>query len=154
MKVKGFVTIVTLIILSLVSLNAAVVPGRWEKLETQAPNTVLIVVLQSGERITCFFKETASDSLTVVDPAGRERPIPKSEVSRVETSAEVSDSVVNGTLIGFGAGALGYLSVHAAIAPLETHDAAGAIIIGGIGALVGFLADKALENPEVLYISK
>lgn len=140
-----------LVLVSQVGLMAAVVPGRWEKVDSQPPSTGLMLILKSGERINCFFKSSDPETLTVVDPVAGERRIPKSEVRKVESIQVVPDSVVNGILIGFGIGAGGYLAIHAPLADLQEHDFPAALAIGGIGALIGLLADKAVERPTVLY---
>lgn len=155
MKISSFFkTIPMVICFSFGLLNAGTIPGRWEKLDSQIPTTGLTVFLKSGERINCFFKESDSETLTVVDPVAGERRLQKSGVDRVETSLAVRDSAMNGTLIGFGIGAGGYLGIHAVIIPLQDHDFPSALIFGGIGALVGFLVDRTSQGPDVLYVSK
>ncbi len=99
-------------------LQAGVIPGRWEKVDAQTPGTGLTVIMKSGDRFDCAFKELQMDTL-VVETSSGERRIPKVDIQRLETSELVSDPVKDGTLKGavIGAVALGVLgaSVGAAL---------------------------------------
>ena len=153
-----------------VLLHAEVIPGRWEKVEAQAPGTGLTVLMKSGDRFDCAFKELQMDTL-VVETSSGERRIPKVDIQRLETSELVSDPVKDGTLKGavIGAVALGVLgaSVGAALGGIFSgglgDQIKGAVVVGaigagigaGFGAAIGFTADYAAKHkrPEVLYIA-
>ena len=156
MKSQTFVSVIILIVLFSTAGQAGVIPGRWEKVDAQPRTAGLEVVLNSGERINCFFKGSDSDSLTIADPVEGERRLPKSAVARIETARDGRDTVADGTLIGFGAGAGGYLGLHTAAccAPDQAHDLWAALTFGGIGALVGFALDIVSRRPEVLYVAR
>ena len=156
MKSRSFVSVIISLVLLTTSGQAGVIPGRWEKVDAQSRTAGLQVLLKSGERINCFFKAADSDSLIVADPVAGERRLPKSAVVRVETIQDGRDTVADGTLIGFGAGAGGYLGIHAVAccSPNQAHDLWAALTFGGIGALVGFALDVVSRRSEVLYVAK
>lgn len=135
-------------------LYAQAVPGRWEKVDSLKPNSGIVITLKAGDRLEGTFKSSNPDSLTLNELSGGERVFPKSEIRKITSRETHDDPVANGTLIGFGAGAGGFLAVHAAIVPLQEHDAAQALACGGIGALVGLLIDKAVKKPETLYVMR
>ncbi len=156
-----------------VLLHADVIPGRWEKVEAQAPGTGLTVLMKSGDLLFCTFEELQMDSLVVETDAG-ERRIPKVDIQRLETSELVSDPVKDGTLKGMviGAVALGVLGglYGAAIGSFGDKQIEGALagvaggaVVGAVaGAAIGFTVDKVanhkrpdvLKRPEVLYIAR
>jgi len=148
-----------------VLLHAEVIPGRWEKVEAQAPGTGLTVIMKSGDRFDCAYKELQMDTLVVETSAG-ERRIPKVDIQRLETSELVSDPVKDGTLKGvvIGAVALGVLGASVGSTGFESVSrfegalalgAIGAGIGAGAGAAIGFTADHLAKHkrPEVLYVA-
>ena len=148
-----------------VLLHADVIPGRWEKVEAQAPGTGLTVIMKSGDRFDCTFEELQMDSLVVETGAGEWR-IPRVDVQRLETSELVTDPVKDGTLKGvvigavvvgvFGGlvGSTGFESVSRFEGALAL-GAIGAGIGAGLGAAIGFTVDHAAKDkrPEVLYVA-
>ncbi len=82
MKVKNLIGVMVLVLLSLVSLQAGVIPGRWEKLDGQPSGTRMLVTLNSGERMDCALSSSGALDLTVTDQTGTERVLPKSEVRK------------------------------------------------------------------------
>jgi len=88
-----------------VLLHADVIPGRWEKVEAQAPGIGLTVIMKSGDWFDCAYKELQMDTLVVETSAG-ERRIPKVDIQRLETSELVPDPVKDGTLKGAVIGAV------------------------------------------------
>ena len=145
-----------LVISNCLLLQAGVIPGRWEKVDSQTPSTGLMVILKSGERINCFFKSSDPESLTVVDPVAGERRIPKFDIARVEGTRIGPDSNTNGTLIGMVPGLL--LGIVGGAGGGDGNVAASAIALGGIGALIGYVIDYVIDDnvqrPEVLYVGK
>ena len=163
------VVVCLLLLFHSVLLHAEVIPGRWEKVEAQAPGTGLTVMMKSGDRFDCAFEELQMDTLVVETGAG-ERRIPKVDIQRLETTELVPDPVKDGTLKGaaIGAVALGVLGglVGAADRGIwgGTGDQIqGALVIGaigagigaGAGAAIGFTVDYAVKHkrPEVLYVA-
>ena len=153
-----------------VLLHADVIPGRWEKVEAQAPGTGLTVIMKSRDRFDGAYKELQMDTL-VVETSSGERRIPKVAIQRLETSELVPDPVKDGTLKGAAIGAVvvgvfgGF--VGAAVGGIwgDTGDQIkGALVVGaigagigaGAGAAIGFTADHLAKHkrPEVLYVAK
>ncbi len=148
-----------------VLVHAEVIPGRWEKVEAQAPGTGLTVVLKSGDRFDCTFEEVQMDTLVVETGTG-ERRIPKVDIQRLETSElvpdPVKDGLVKGAVIGavvvgvFGGlvGSTGFESVSRFEGALAL-GAIGAGIGAGLGAAIGFTVDYVAKDkrPEVLYVA-
>ena len=102
----------------------------------------------------CDFKSSGPDDLTVTDQSGSERRFPKSEVRKIVSAEKMGDSLVNGTLIGAGVGALIPIIIIGARSNVDHLSAeAGAflgLLIGG-GAAVGLAVDAAYKGHEVLY---
>ena len=149
MKVKNLIGVMVLVLLSLVSLQAGVIPGRWEKLDGQPSGTRMLVTLNSGERMDCALSSSGALDLTVTDQTGTERVLPKSEVRKiVSATREVRDNVMKGTLIGAIVGGLAVLP-FAAIIENETgqRDAMMTVVgYAGIGAGIGAAVDWAIDR--------
>ncbi len=150
-------------------LQAGVIPGRWEKVDAQTPGTGLTVIMKSGDRFDCAFKELQMDTL-VVETSSGERRIPKVDIQRLETSELVSDPVKDGTLKGVVIGAVvvgvfGGLvgAADRSIGGGTGDQIQGALVVGaigagigaGAGAAIGFTVDYAVKHkrPEVLYVA-
>ncbi len=153
-----------------VLVHADVIPGRWEKVEAQAPGTGLTVIMKSGDRFDCTFEELQMDTLVVETGAG-ERRIPKVDIQRLETSELVSDPVKDGTVKGavIGAVVVGVFGglVGAVVGGIwgnTVDEIKGALVVGavgagigaGTGAAIGFTVDYVAKHkrPEVLYVAK
>jgi len=152
-----------------VLLHADVIPGRWEKVEAQAPGTGLTVIMKSGDRFDCTFEELQIDTLVVETDAGEKR-IPNVDIQRLEASELVPDPVKDGNLKGavIGVVVLGVLGGLGCggdglvvLCDRLTGVTIGAGISAGIGAAIGFTVDKVanhkrpdvLKRPEVLYVA-
>ena len=150
-------------------LQAGVIPGRWEKVDAQTPGTGLTVIMKSGDRFDCAFKELQMDTL-VVETSSGERRIPKVDIQRLETSELVSDPVKDGTLKGvvIGAVVVGVFGGLVGAADRSIWGGTGdqiqgALVVGaigagigaGAGAAIGFTVDYAVKHkrPEVLYVA-
>jgi len=151
-----------------VLLHADVIPGRWEKVEAQAPGTVLTVIMKSGDRLFgCTFEELQMDTLVVETGAGEQRN-PKVGIQRVETLLpdSVKDGTVKGVVIGAVVGGVlgGLVGAAVCIFCSTGESIQGALVLGavssgigaGAGAAIGYGADKAADNkrPEVLYVAR
>ena len=153
--------------------QAAVIPGRWDKVETLPPGRVVAVTLKEGGRIEGVLKGTSGGDLLVARPEGRELRIAKSDVQRVTSPEPAGDGLLNGTLLGLAAGlALGGMVI--------VSDSAGAIaaapggsptftggfhteseglgskvaVLGGaaaVGAVFGLLIDASKEDSVVTH---
>ncbi len=156
-----------LVLFHSVLLHADVIPGRWEKVEAQAPGTGLTGIMKSGDRFDCTFEEVQMDTLVVETGAG-ERRVPKVDIQRLETSEPVRDPAKDGTLKGAAIGAIaggvffgivgGAIGDRAGagrrIAGALVAGAVGAGIGAGGGAALGFAVDYWHKAPEVLYVAQ
>jgi hypothetical protein len=84
-------------------LHADIVPGRWDKLESQPSGTQIVIWLKSGERLEVTSKNSTDNDVTVVPFGGGELRTAKPDVQKVE-SEKYQDSNKEGTLIGLGGG--------------------------------------------------
>ena len=138
------------------SLQAQVIPGRWEKLDSQPVGKQIIVTLKAGDRLECAFKESGADDLTVITSTGSELTIAKSEVREIESQERIKDSLNNGALIGMGIGLGVVVALLAVAASGEGEVLAsakwGAPLLGiGAGLGVGMAIDASQQRTEVLY---
>lgn len=138
-------------------LCAEVVPGRWEKVDALAADTEIEIKLKTGDRIKCSFESSEPDSLTILEPNGSVRIIPKSAVDTIESLNEYDDSGKDGLTKGLIAGLLSGMAFGAICSgkadSSETAFCFGmGIIYGtGIGAGVGYMADKIHKGHELYY---
>jgi hypothetical protein len=149
------------LLLAVNELRADVIPGRWDKVDSQATGTELIVKLKAGDRIECVFNKADPDNMVVRDRQGGELKFRKVDVARVETAARSNHPGRRGALIGAVAGAapmaaIGALLGHA-IGGNAGDTAQGAAILGGvgagIGALLGYAVGKSHKDTETLYVA-
>ncbi len=149
MKTQSFISVITLLLLLTTSLQAGVIPGRWEKLDSQPPGKQIIVTLKTGDRMEWDFKSSGPDDLTVTDPSGTERKVPKSEVQTIDSVEKTGDSLLNGTLIG--------AAVCGTLFLIPLIFSSGDADVGAGGAWIGFCAgmgagiDALHKGTEVLY---
>ncbi len=137
-------------------LNAQVVPGRWEKVESLPPGQQIDIILMSGDSMNCAFKSSDSTKLTVTRD-GSELTIPKDDVARIVLQKPAGRKAGR---IGAGVGG----AVGAAILPVvyltncKDCEMTGPVITGTvmlalIGAGIGARGGHAFGGPssEVLY---
>lgn len=143
---------------SLATLNAAVVPGWWEKVDALPPGTQLKVRLKLDDRVEGAFESSDTTALTLVGRDGRRMQLRKGDVRKVETAEKVQDPVLDGAVKGTAIGALAggvYFGLHG------LEGGPGLVMFGGLvgalmggGAAIGLAVDYYTEAPEVLYRSK
>ncbi len=160
---KPILEILALAFLVTTSLQAQVIPGRWEKVEAQKQGTELTLILHSGEQVYGLLEEVTTDTVIVIEEGGGQRSITKLSVHHVETTQ--IDSTRNGTLIGLAiGGAAGSISGAFFATALSERPTAsdylgGALICGaigaGFGAAIGYGVEKFADDkrPEVLYVA-
>lgn len=145
---------------------AGVIPGRWEKVDSLASGTEVIVVLESGETIEGTYLKSDEGSVHLGTSPVIERTFPKTSISRVVSRQKVDDRLRNGTLIGAGLGfGAGFLAL---VAYNKSETASGSIwggesnasylgagLVGaGVGAAAGAVIDKLHKTPEEFYRSR
>ena len=139
-------------------LHADVIPGKWDKVDSQIAGTKLAVKLKAGDRVECVFWNANPDEMVVRDRQGVERRIRKTDVARVETAGRSGRRAV---LIGTVAGAAPMAALGAltgrAIGESGGDALLGAAILGGvgagIGALVGYAVGKLHKDVDTLYVA-
>jgi hypothetical protein len=155
MRAGRIFSILTIGFLTIGSLKAAVVPGRWEKVEDLQEGTQIVVELTSGDRLEGAFGRVTPQELTIIEPDGSDRKVPKTAVAKIETAEKVKDGLTNGMLIGMGVGA--GLGVAAAVIATggvsEECTACGLAIFSGFagGWGIGTAIDAMHRSPEMLY---
>ena len=129
------------------------------------PGDVIRVTDASGRKSSGRLGQLSTSSLELLasssvgnNRAGsaRQRVFSEADVESIEVKRQ--DSVLNGTLIGLGTGvAVGFISGTAACGNYSCEAgpvAAGyAALMGGIGATVGLLADRAVSRRTLVYRS-
>lgn len=145
-----------LVLVSCGCVRAEVVPGRWEKLDSSYPGKPIIVTLKAGDRIEGTFNSSGLDYLAVLTQGGTELRVPKSQVREVISGEKYDDGTRDGTLIGLVAGFAGGAAFGGALS--ERVDLIAKFTIpffggvgAGVGALLGYVADKSHKGTEVLY---
>jgi hypothetical protein len=161
MRSRTRLTLGIIALLAVEIVQAAVVPGRWEKVGALRQGSEIVVHLRAGERIEGIFRGLDAKDLTLWSNESGDIRLERSQVGRVERL--LRDDNTNGTLVGLGVG-LGFGLVCGAIVdrsdvtigPLRIEDHGAASLLGGlagsgIGALIGYLADRSQNRSEVLY---
>jgi len=124
--------------LTATSLNAGVVPGRWEKVDALQQGEPITVTLKAGDLINATFVHLSPEILTISTCTDSHTKVPRHEVSRVEV--KVDDGVKKGVLLGAAIGFAGPLIVTFASGVDNTEYPLG-LGIGLIGATAGGLID-------------
>ena len=151
---KGIGSLVALILGSL-SVQAGVVPGRWDKVEAQPVGTVMNVELNSGERLVGRLTDIEPTAM-VIETENGVRRMDRTEVQEVSLP-EGQDSVLNGAVAGALAGGLGGIAVG--VLTYVNSDNTEAIIAApllgvGIGLGAGLAIDKAHHGNETIFKAK
>jgi hypothetical protein len=158
---KRFFSILFLF-LSVPGLNAGVIRGRWEKVDTLSSGTLVIVQTKSAGTLSTAFKISDDSSITFLTN-GQEQKFPKTEIRKVSLQATKRDSAWDGVLYGaaigggsgaaFGAIAGGPSKGPWTINILSRGETAAicSVLGAGIGSLTGFIVDKTHQSNEVLY---
>jgi hypothetical protein len=156
MRIKKSVAVFAAVLIIAASVQAGVVPGRWEKVAAEKPGSNLIVNLITGERLECYFVGLSTDTLTVSTINGAKRELRKADVHRIITADERMGSLTNGIVVGAVIGAIPTGILSAVALAGDCHDcggaAVGAVALGaGIGAAIGLAVDAAKHGQITLY---
>ena len=159
MKIQFLISALASVVLITISLQGAVGPGHWEKVDALEKGTAVLVTMNSGDRLPGVFQASDAENLFITDVAGQGKQIPKTEVTKVVRPPMTRDSPWNGAKIGAAAGFAGGVVVGLRMGDYwGNEEAVGIGIFGPIGAAVGFLTgyliDKARPSEEVLYQAK
>lgn len=153
-----------LVIVALVSnsLQAAVIPGRWEKVAILPQDTHIVLFLRSADQIEGTYQGLSDGYLLVYDLSGSEVRLPQSAIEKVAAAKPVADSLWNGPLIGLGIGAGSGALLGATLYREEGFPtifsrgetaAITAVAGAAIGLTIGLVTDVLNKSPEVLYVA-
>ena len=149
--------ILILVTMATSSLQAGVIPGRWEKVQALEEGYAVKVKLESGEGIKASYAGFTEESLLLKRDSGEELEIPKSAVVTVTSRERVSnDGLGNGAFIGAAVGLGVALAMLAAAASkegevLSSAKWAGPLLGIGVGLGAGLAIDASLKGKEVFY---
>ena len=161
MKAAQFLTVLTAVLMT--SLQAGVVPGRWDKIDNLTLPVDVIVILKEGERVEGSLTEKTVESLLIQTSSAYSQTLQRSRIRRVMKAERAPDSNRNGTLIGSGVGfGIGFgttvaLEKSATASGFELAEEnlslaiLGGLIGAGAGAVTGWAIDRYEPSHEVLY---
>ena len=158
MKAGSIVSILTIAFLTISSLTAGVVPGRWEKVDSLIEGTGIIVKMDGGDRIEGEFFSSDAQSITIQTFEQVERDLPKAGVKKIQTIEKTGHNKIwDGALIGAGIGA-GAMAITFTASGRRNWNykeaaAAGLLLSAGIGAGIGLGIDAAVGARETLYLA-
>lgn len=136
------------------SLQAATIPGRWEKVGALSPGSRIIVKWKAGDKLEYLFQGLRDDRMLVSDLTGNPVEIPRDQVQKIQRGIPSNDSVVNGTLLGTvtGAGIMSFFAIGCGGGDDAGKCYASLALTGAaIGAAIGFAADQGVKGHETLY---
>jgi hypothetical protein len=157
MKARWLRSLIVWAVLATTFLNAAIVPGRWEKVEALEEGYPITVKLASGERIKAAYVGFTDEALVLKRDSGRELVVPKAAVLTVTSQERNSnDGLRNGAIIGAAAGGGFALAVGLHLADGDDYRvvAAYSALYAAIGMGVGVGVDVIIKGHEVLYQSQ
>ena len=159
-RVFSYLSFVAILISAYV--QAAVIPGRWEKVEALNEGTKLVVILDSKERLEGRLLSAESSDLVLDPDEGERLTLPKSQILKVTSQDRTeNDSVSNGLLWGTVVGAavgVPWLIWGLSYQGGESDDARATgtgicLMSVGVGAGVGLAADAVRKSHEVYYVA-
>jgi hypothetical protein len=155
MKIKKIIIVYAVLLMGSTSVQAMVIPGRWEKVAAEKPGSKIIVTLMTGDRVECCFGRLLADSLIISTPDGKEREYSKANVARITTADKRADNLTNGAAIGALSSGIpsGLVAIACLAAKTCTGSQVGVVlpIYVGIGAGIGLAVDAAIKDYETLY---
>jgi len=156
MKAKKVLTVFAIVLMLTASVQAMVIPGRWEKVAAEKPGSNIIVSLMTGDIMECSFMGLSEDSLILSTPDGVERKFSKANVARITSADKRSDSLTNGTLIGAASAGIPVGIISLVALGRGCHDCTEQAVVftaiwTGIGAGIGLLVDAGIKDQITLY---
>jgi hypothetical protein len=128
MNAKTATGILSSVIMVTASLQASVIPGRWEKVDGLGAGFPIVVKLTSREKYKADYVRLDADDLIIEEAGGLEIRLRKEHVKHVASQARiVNDSLWQGAVIGAGIGAVAGIIPAAAIANEGNQERAATI---------------------------
>ena len=149
--------ILILVTIAASSLQAAVIPGRWEKVQALEEGYAIKVKLESGEGIKASYSGFTEEGLLLKKDSGEELEIPKSAVVTVTSQERVSnDGLGNGAIIGAAVGGGFALTAGLLLAGGDEPGVVAAFtaLYAAIGLGVGVGVDAVIKGHEVFYAAR
>jgi hypothetical protein len=131
------------------------VPGNWARVDALQSGIPIIVTLRSELQMRGDFQTSDTDGISLLNSDGDEIRAVKADVQEVRCERE--DGNWNGILIGVGAGVGGALLLMEQAQKgtstdlLGTRWAAAPFVLGGLGALIGWMVDDGHKGTDVVY---
>jgi len=157
MKARRIRTSFAMVALTAVSLNAGVIPGRWEKVQALQEGYAVVVKLESGEGIKASYAGFTEEGLLLKRDSGEELEIPKAAVVTVTSQQRISnDGLGNGAIIGAAVGGGFALSAGLLLAGGDEPGVVAAFtaLYAAIGLGVGVGVDAVIKGHEVFYAAR
>jgi hypothetical protein len=154
MTAAWFGSLIVSTVLATTFLNAAIVPGRWEKVEALEEGYAITVKLDSGERFKASYVGFTPEAIILKRDSGEDVEIPKEAVVKVTSQSRNSnDGLRNGAIIGAVAGGAVGLIVPQLT---EGDNSAGNValstaLFAAMGMAAGVGVDAIVQGHEVLY---
>jgi hypothetical protein len=135
--------------------RSRVVPGNWEAVEALRPGTPIGVTLNNGGRIVGAFRALHPIMLEITDQDGKGVSVARSDVAKIVVSG-VSDSSMNGALIGAGIGLAAAGTILGTIGSGDGYVLPSAkwgapLLLSAAGGLLGIVIDRAHRDEQLLY---
>ena len=154
MKTGRLTNLIGWAILTTTSLDAAIVPGRWEKVEALEEGYAITVKLDSGERFKASYVGFTDEAIILKRDSGEELEVPKAAVVKVTSqSRDSNDGLRNGALIGAAVGGGFGLTLGLYYADRDEYGYVALVtaLYAAIGMGVGVGVDAIVKGHEVLY---
>ena len=154
MILKKVVPVLAIVLMVTTSVQAMVVPGRWEKVEALKQGSIIVVTLDTGDILQGEFATLEEESIrmTVDD---QEREYPKSAVSKINQiemgwsrKKKAGIGAAIGSAIGFGLGA----AIGGGKYGEGKYAIAGGLFLGVIGGGIGATAGLAEQTSKEIVI--
>jgi len=154
MNARAAIVVLILLMTTTAPLQAAVIPGRWEKVEALEEGFPIVVMMEGWERIKGAFHGLGEESLLLMKDNGKELDLPKADVKKVESRDRTNnDSLINGPMWGaIVGGGISALGMAASNDDLPSDEVIGVIALSaGLGAGLGLVGDALIKTPDVFY---
>jgi hypothetical protein len=154
MGIRSFTILIGLALSTTTSLDAAIVPGRWEKVEALEKGYPVTVKLDSGERFKASYVGFTDEAILLKRDSGEELEVPKAAVGKITSqSRDRNDGLRNGAIIGaLAGGAVGLIVPQFTEGDNNPGNVAlSTALFAAMGMGVGVGVDAIVKGHEVLY---
>jgi hypothetical protein len=154
MGIRIFAILIGLALSTTTSLDAAIVPGRWEKVEALEEGYAITLKLDSGDRFKASYVGITDEAILLKRDSGEELEVPKAAVVKVTSQSRNSnDGLRNGAIIGAAVGGGFALTVGLAYADGDDYGYVALVtaLYAAIGMGAGVGVDAIVRSHQVLY---